>query len=39
MEALLRPISEAIVRWENLTENVRVRPRADEMLAAARDLQ
>ena len=24
------------VRWENFTEDVRVRPRADELLAAAR---
>lgn len=24
------------VRWENFTEDVRVRPRADEMLTAAR---
>lgn len=28
-----------IVRWENFTEDVRVRPRAQEMLAAARDIQ
>lgn len=28
-----------IVRWENFTEDVRVRPRADEMLAATRYLQ
>jgi peroxiredoxin len=27
------------VRWENFTEDIRVRPRADEMLAAARDIQ
>ena len=27
------------VRWENFTEDVRVRPRAQEMLAAARDIQ
>jgi peroxiredoxin len=27
-----------IVRWENFTEDVRVRPRAEEMLAAARDI-
>ena len=27
------------VRWENFTEDVRVRPRADEMLAAARNIQ
>jgi len=27
------------VRWQNFTEDVRVRPRADEMLAAARDIQ
>jgi peroxiredoxin len=25
-----------IVRWENFTEDIRVRPRADELLAAAR---
>ena len=25
-----------VVRWENFTEDVRVRPRAEEMLAAAR---
>jgi peroxiredoxin len=28
-----------IVRWENFTEDVRVRPRAEQMLAAARILQ
>jgi len=28
-----------IVRWENFTEDVRVRPRAEEMLAAARNIQ
>lgn len=28
-----------IVRWENFTEDVRVRPRAQEMLAAARNIQ
>lgn len=28
-----------IVRWENFTEDVRVRPRADEMLAAARGIR
>jgi peroxiredoxin len=27
------------VVWENFTEDVRVRPRADEMLAAARDIR
>jgi peroxiredoxin len=27
------------VRWENFTEDVRVRPRAQEMLAAARNVQ
>jgi peroxiredoxin len=27
------------VRWDNFTEDVRVRARADEMLAAARRLQ
>jgi len=27
------------VRWENFTEDVRIRPRADEMLAAARNIQ
>ena len=27
------------VRWENFTEDVRVRPRAEEMLAAARKIQ
>jgi len=27
------------VHWENFTEDVRVRPRAKEMLAAARDIQ
>jgi peroxiredoxin len=27
------------VRWENFTEDVRIRPRADEMLAAARAIQ
>lgn len=27
------------VRWENFTEDVRVRPRAKEMLAAARAIQ
>ena len=26
------------VRWENFTEDVRVRPRGEEMLAAARDI-
>lgn len=28
-----------IVRWENFTEDIRVRPRADELLAAARAIQ
>jgi peroxiredoxin len=28
-----------VVRWENFTEDVRVRPRAEEMLAAARTIQ
>ena len=28
-----------IVRWENFTEDVRIRPRAEEMLAAARNIQ
>ena len=28
-----------IVRWENFTEDVRVRPRAEEMLAAALAVQ
>jgi peroxiredoxin len=28
-----------VVRWENFTEDVRVRPRAQEMLAAARNIQ
>ena len=28
-----------VVRWENFTEDVRVRPRAKEMLAAARDIR
>jgi peroxiredoxin len=28
-----------IVRWENFTEDVRVRPRAQEMLAVARALE
>ena len=27
------------VRWENFTEDIRVRPRAQEMLAAARNIQ
>jgi len=27
------------VRWENFTEDVRVRPRAQEMLAVARNIQ
>ena len=28
-----------IVRWENFAEDVRVRARADQMLAAARNIQ
>ena len=28
-----------VVRWENFTEDVRVRARADQMLAAARSIQ
>jgi peroxiredoxin len=31
--------SSKIVRWANFTEDIRVRARADEMLAAARALQ
>ncbi len=31
--------SSRVVRWVNFTEDVRVRARADEMLAAARGLQ
>lgn len=27
-----------VVRWENFTEDIRVRPRADQLLAAARSL-
>ena len=27
------------VRWENFTEDIRVRPRADELLAAARSIR
>jgi peroxiredoxin len=27
------------VRWENFTEDTRVRPRADELLAAARSIR
>lgn len=27
------------VRWENFTEDIRVRPRAKELLAAARSIQ
>ena len=27
------------VRWENFTEDIRVRPRADELLAAARSMR
>ena len=29
----------ATVRWENFTEDIRVRPRADELLAAARSIR
>jgi peroxiredoxin len=28
-----------MVHWENFTEDVRVRPRSDQMLAAARNIQ
>ena len=28
-----------IVYWENFTEDVRVRPRSEQMLAAARNIQ
>ena len=31
--------SSKIVRWSNFTEDIRVRARADEMLAAARNLR
>ena len=31
--------SSKIVRWDNFTEDIRVRARADEMLAAARELR
>ena len=31
--------SQGVVRWTNFTEDVRVRARADEMLAAARNLR
>ncbi len=31
--------SSRMVRWVNFTEDVRVRPRADEMLAAAKGLR
>ena len=31
--------SSGTVRWENFTEDIRVRARADEMLAAARDIK
>ena len=27
-----------VVRWENFTEDIRVRPRAQEMLSAARNI-
>ena len=30
--------SSGIVRWENFTEDIRIRPKADEMLAAAKNL-
>lgn len=28
-----------IVRWENFTEDIRVRPRAEELLAASRSIR
>lgn len=31
--------SSGVVRWVNFTEDIRVRARADEMLAAARELK
>lgn len=31
--------SSGVVRWTNFTEDIRVRARADEMLAAARELK
>ena len=31
--------SSGVVRWVNFTEDIRVRARAEEMLAAARDLK
>lgn len=31
--------SSGIVRWRNFTEDIRVRARADEMLAVAKDLK
>jgi hypothetical protein len=31
--------SSGVVRWTNFTEDIRVRARADEMLAAARGLK
>ncbi len=31
--------SSGTIRWENFTEDIRVRPRADEMLAAAQAIQ
>lgn len=31
--------STGVVRWENFTEDVRVRPRANDMLAAARRIR
>ena len=31
--------SSGTVRWENFTEDIRVRPRADQMLAEARKIQ
>ena len=31
--------SSGVVRWENFTEDIRIRARADQMLAAARELR
>ncbi len=31
--------SNGVVRWTNFTEDIRVRARAEEMLAAAKDIQ
>lgn len=31
--------SRGVVRWENFTEDIRVRARADEMLTAAKELR